>query len=243
MRERADQILVTRKLCATRSQASDLIKSGNVLFDGEAITRPGKTLDPQTVEIVANIYVGRGGRKLESIAQRLNIEFKDKIVADIGASTGGFTDLALRLGARRVYAVDVGHDQLAPDLRQNSRVVNREGINIKNPLSLETPVDIVLADLSFISLKLVLKNILDLLRPEGEALCLFKPQFEVGPQQLTKKGIVKEEKMAQQSLEAFLTWCQEQNFPVKSVLPCPLMGKVGNQEYFIYFNRQGSKRD
>jgi 23S rRNA (cytidine1920-2'-O)/16S rRNA (cytidine1409-2'-O)-methyltransferase len=182
-----------------------------------------------------NLYVSRGAHKIEGALKDFKIDPKDLIVADVGASTGGFTEYVLSLGAQKVYAIDVGHDQLAESLKKNSKVINLEGVNIKFPYSLSELVDLVVVDLSFISVRLVLKNIFELVRPGGKIVVLVKPQFEVGRAGLSKNGIVKSEELRLNAINDLKLWCNENKFLVENETSCAIAGKTGNQEHFFYF--------
>ncbi len=239
MKERLDQLLVKLELVSSRSQAAPLIKEGLVTVDGEVITKPSfKCDEEQEIKVLKeHLYVGRGALKMEGAFHDFELTFKDKIVGDMGASTGGFTEFALMHEARKVYAVDVGHDQLAAKLIQDKRVINLEGTNIRDGLSLEifNPLcDIIVVDLSFISLNYVLKPMSEVLRIGGEFVILVKPQFEVGKSSLGKNGIVKDTLAVEEALEKVKNECIESNLKVEKVCPCAIKGKTGNQEFFFY---------
>ena len=191
---RIDKYMVDQKMVRTRSQARMLIKQGDVICDGQKVSKPGFLVDETShIEILQReIYVSRGAFKLLKAIEEFQIDFRDKIVADCGASTGGFTQVCLLNGAKKVYAIDVGHDQLDTILRSNLKVINREGVNLKYPIEIEQKVDFCVADLSFISLKQVYLNIDKILKPSGKSIVLIKPQFEAGKERVGKKGIVKE---------------------------------------------------
>lgn len=235
-KERLDGQLVVLGLVSTRSQAQQLIKEGVIFVNGKQVTKASTKIGEQDqVEVKKEtLWVGRGAEKMAGAFQDFGFSFKDKIVGDMGASTGGFVQFALHQGAKKVYAVDVGRDQLAPELRQDPRVINREGTNIKDGLSLEDLCDLIVVDLSFISLTLVLEPILSCLRSKGELVLLVKPQFEVGRESIGKKGLVKDEKAIFDSLERIFDFLLERGCPVLKVAPCKIKGKTGNQEYFFY---------
>lgn len=236
MKQRLDQILVEKEWAKTRSQGQLLIKAGKVKVDHKVVTRAGFMVEGENVITVEkkDDYVGRGALKIKAAVEHFKIEVEGKIIADCGASTGGFTDYLLRNRATKSYCIDVGHGQLDPSLQVDERVVNMEGVNLKNPLELPEKVDLVVADLSFISLKLVLPTLKTLLKEGGEMLLLFKPQFEVGKGKVNKKGIVTNDALRQKTLEAFKKWCKEEGFIVKGVIDSPIEGKQGNQEYLIW---------
>ena len=239
MKERLDQILVTKALVSTRSQASQVIKDGQVSVNGEVITKPSFKCSAEDDIVIhkEHLYVGRGAEKMAGAYKDFNLSFEGKVVGDMGASTGGFTEFALLHGASRVYAVDVGHDQLAKKLCEDNRVINLEGTNIREGLPLDTmnPLcDIIVVDLSFISLNLVLAPMSEGLRSGGEFVILVKPQLEVGKEALGKNGIVRDQDAIEASLDEVKKSCQEVGLEVGQVSPCSIKGKTGNQEYFFY---------
>ena len=238
MNERIDIVLVKLKYATTRSQARLLIKEGVVFYKGRKVEKPGFLVSSEEIEVKKEqTFVGRGGDKLEGVLKQMNLDLKDNLIADVGASTGGFTDVVLRRGAKKVYAIDVGRDQLALDLRQDKRVINYEGINIKNGLELPEKVDFCVVDLSFISLKLVLEEILKLVKEEGRALVLVKPQFEAGSDKVGKKGVVKDPSIRLEVLLDLFDWCFRRRIYVENFLPSLVQGKKGNQEYFFLLSK------
>lgn len=235
-KDRADKILVAAGLVSTRSQALLLIDEGVVFYNNQKVEKASQQVTSVGLEVRKDVlYVSRGAHKIESALSRFEVVVSEKIIADVGASTGGFTDFVLRSGAKKVYCLDVGHDQLASSIREDARVENHEGVNIKFPFKLSELVDIAVVDLSFISLKLVLKNIFDLVKPEGEIITLVKPQFEVGRDGLDKNGIVKSEGHRLVMLSDLKDWCRKEGFIVLSQCESPILGKDGNKEYFFYF--------
>jgi len=236
MKLRLDELLVHKGLISTRSQAQLLIKEGKVFVSNLKIEKPSQKFnDSVKVEINSNErYVGRGGYKLKGAVEFFNVSIKNKVIADIGASTGGFTDYVLQNGAKKVYAIDVGHDQLAEKLRADERVINMEGTNIRDLKSLPEKADIAVVDLSYISLKLVLKNIFNLVKKDGEIICLFKPQFEVGKKLVGKNGIIKPD-IGGKVFKEFQEWCNNNKYKINGTMKSPIEGKTGNIEYLIYF--------
>jgi len=237
MKLRADELLVLNKIAQTRSQAKQLIQQGIVKYQGLVITKPAQLLDAKAVLTVTTSeqYVGRGAYKLKGAIEAFKIATKEIVVADIGASTGGFTDYLLQNGARKVYAIDVGHSQLAPELVKNPKVINLEKTNIKDLKELPEKVDLIVIDLSFISLKHAMPNAKNYLKPSGSIIALFKPQFEVGPQFLGKDGVLKDPEKAESALEEFKIWCKnEEQINVLDTIKSPITGKKGNQEYLLY---------
>lgn len=237
-KDRADKILVEAGLVSTRSQAALLIEEGVVFYHDKKVEKAAQLVEAQGLEVrKETLYVSRGAHKMEGALARFSVNVKDLVVADVGASTGGFTDYILKNGAKKVYCLDVGHDQLAASLKSDPRVENHEGVNIKHPYELKEKVDLAVVDLSFISLKLVLKNIFDLVKLDGKVIALVKPQFEVGPSGVDKNGIVKSEGHRLVMLHELKEWCRSQGFVVTAQCDSPILGKNGNKEYFFYFNR------
>lgn len=237
-KDRADKMLVEAKLTSTRSQALLLIEEGVVFYQNKLVEKASQQVTAEGLEVRKEIqYVSRGAHKIEGALARFQVDVKGLIVADVGASTGGFTDYVLRSGATKVYCLDVGHDQLAQSLREDPRVENHEGVNIKFPFEIKEKVDLAVVDLSFISLKLVLKNIFDLVKPKGKIVALVKPQFEVGQSGLDSNGIVKSEGHRLVMLHEIKEWCKAQGFVLVDQCESPILGKNGNKEYFFYFDK------
>lgn len=246
--KRLDQHLVDHLQVPSRSRAKLLIEEGKVTWNGVTITKAGKLVSAQdqiTIQEYEKIfYVGRGLHKIEKALEVFQIDVKYKIIADIGASTGGFTQYVLSQGAKRCYAIDVGHGQLAEVLRQDPRVVNMEGTNIRDleARSLPERVDLCVVDLSFISLRLVLHNIFSLMtardesRAEPQIIALFKPQFEVGSKALNKQGVVKDDKVIEEALGDFKIWCAKEKILIKNFTSSPIEGKKGNREFFFHLS-------
>lgn len=234
MSERIDKVLVDKKILLTRSQARMLIEQGDVYCNGVQVKKAGqKVLPTDHFEIKErSLYVSRGAYKLEKALDEFKIDPKEMTVCDVGASTGGFTQVLLERGAKKVYAIDVGTDQLSPLLKEDSRVINLEGVNIKKPLELEELADLCVVDLSFISLKLVFHNIISLLKEGGKVVALVKPQFEAGKERIGKNGIVKEE-IREVVFSEVLDWMKENHFEVLNQIVSPITGKTGNVEYLI----------
>ena len=191
MADRIDKSLVDRGILKTRSQAKMLIAQGCIFCNEKKVLKSSmKVEESDKLEIKEmNLYVSRGAYKMEKAFLEFNIDVKGLVIADVGASTGGFTQVCLEAGAKKVYAIDVGHDQLSEILKNDSRVENLEGTNIKFPLELEEKVDLCVVDLSFISIKLVFQNIYNLLKLGGSAIVLIKPQFEVGKKNISRLNI------------------------------------------------------
>lgn len=241
-KDRVDKVLVEAKLTSTRSQALLLIEEGVVFYQGKKVEKASLQVTAEGLEVRKDIqYVSRGAHKIEGALARFKINVEGLVVADVGASTGGFTDYVLHNGAKKVFCIDVGHDQLAQSLRADSRVENHEGVNIKFPFELSEKVDLAVVDLSFISLKLVLKNIFDLVKPTGAIVALVKPQFEVGPTGIDQNGLVKSEGHRLVMMHELKEWCKAQGFFLVDQCDSPILGKTGNKEYFFYFDKGRSK--
>ena len=230
-------------LSESREQAKRMIMAGQAhyLKDGQKIpvTKPGMQLDPD-LEIVVkgrDRFVSRGGYKLLTAIEELGLDPKGKVGFDAGASTGGFTDCMLQFGAVRVYAADVGYGQLHWKLQQDERVTNLERVNLRHAEADLIPekVDLVVCDVSFISLTKILPALVKFLKESGEIVCLIKPQFEVGPGQ-TDKGIVRDESLRQQAVDMIINFASsELKLHLKGLVPSSIKGPKGNQEYLAYF--------
>lgn len=232
MKQRLDNIVVAKGMVASRSQAESFIKLGKVLVDGRVVTKSGCFVDENAkIELVVeNQYVSRAGLKLESVAKILKLDFRDKIVLDVGSSTGGFTDFALRNGAKKVYAVDVGTDQLHPSLRGNKKIELHEKTDIRDFYTKEMP-DVIVIDVSFISLRDILPHLYNYLSDEHtQIVAMVKPQFEAGKGQ-TNKGIIKNDSMRRQILKDFEDWSR-QYFAITNKRDSDVAGAKGNQERF-----------
>ena len=232
MKARLDAEMTRRGLVPTRSQAESFIKLGNVTVNGQKIMKSGFFVGPES-QIKLDVdeqYVSRAGLKLASVAQILKLDFKDKIVLDVGSSTGGFTDYALRNGAKKVYAVDVGTDQLHPSLRRNPQIELHEKTDIRYFYLKKMP-DIILIDVSFISLRDVLPHVHENLSgPDTHIAAMVKPQFEAGKDQ-TNKGIIKNDSIRRQILKDFESWAKEK-FVIIDKRDSDVAGAKGNQERF-----------
>lgn len=246
-RERADQLVHRQGLTESREQASRLIMAGRVTVargnDLEPIDKPGRQFPPDTrFELTGKErFVSRGAYKLLTALEHFSLDIRGWIALDAGASTGGFTDCLLQHGAARVYAVDVGRHQLHERLRADSRVISLEGVNLRHagPSLLPEPVDMVAADLSFISLVLVLKPCMQWLKPGGLAAALIKPQFEVGPGG-TDKGVVRDETLRRQAVDKVLEFARgELGLELLGVTPSAIKGPKGNQEYMAVWRKNG----
>ena len=239
---RADLLLCKLNLAESREKAKNMIQSGAVYKGSERIDKPSLLLPADTVlEIKGETlkYVSRGGLKLEKAVKAFNISLEGLISMDIGASTGGFTDCMLQNGAEKVYAVDVGSNQLHEKLKNDSRVVNLEKTNARNITKEIVPedIDFISCDVSFISLKIMLPVIYSLLKNEGEALCLIKPQFEAGKQNIGKNGVVKDKAVHREVVKSIYDFSLSLGFKIKALSFSPIKGPEGNIEYLIYLKK------
>jgi 23S rRNA (cytidine1920-2'-O)/16S rRNA (cytidine1409-2'-O)-methyltransferase len=234
-------LLVRRGLAETRELAQSLILSGKVLVDDRAATRPAQTVaEDAAVELqdTGPSYVSRGALKLEAALDHWHIDPAESVVLDAGASTGGFTDLLLQRGAKRVYAVDVGYGQLHYKLRDDPRVVLMERINIRLLESLPEQPDLAVADLSFISLRLALPAIFRLLNPEASIVALVKPQFEAGRRDVGKGGVVRDPRVHQRVLTELSQWSKDQPWQLVDWIGSPIKGPAGNTEFLSRWLRR-----
>lgn len=231
MKNRLDHLLVQRGLVPTRSQAESWIKLGKVTVDGTVVTKPGYfARDDSAIELKArDRYVSRAGLKLASVATLLKVDFRDATVLDVGSSTGGFTDYALQNGAAKVYAVDVGTEQLHPTLRDNKRIELHEKTDIRDFIPPEVP-DVVVMDVSFISLREILPHIADISGKDTSVVAMLKPQFEAGKHQVNK-GVIKNDAMRRQILRDFETWVRGY-FVIVDKADSDVAGAKGNRERF-----------
>ena len=226
----------------SRERAKALIMAGVVFVNEQKVDKAGEMIkEDAKVEVRGHDigYVSRGGLKLEKAMQCFPLTPNGKVCMDIGASTGGFTDCMLQNGAVKVYAVDVGYGQLAWSLRTDERVVNMERTNIRNVTldMLAEPIEFFSVDVSFISLKLILPALAGLLKPDGHAVCLVKPQFEAGREKVGKKGVVRDPAVHLEVLEHFLEHAKESRFTVLGLTYSPIRGPEGNIEYLGYLSR------
>ena len=239
---RLDVLLIERGLQESRQKAQATIMAGLVYVGGQKVDKPGTNVaDDAEIEVRGKVlpYVSRGGLKLEKAMQTWPITLTGKICADIGASTGGFTDCMLQNGAEKVYAVDVGYGQLDWKLRNDARVVCLERTNARYLSRQEVPdvLDFASIDVSFISLKLIFPALYALLREGGEIACLIKPQFEAGREKVGKKGVVRDPAVHLEVLENFLNHAKENHFTVLGITYSPIRGPEGNIEYLGYLRK------
>lgn len=240
MTQRLDRELVRRGLARSRTHARTMISAGQVVVDGSVVERPGDQVPPSaTIEAPADRYVSRGAHKLIGALDDLQLSVAGRAL-DAGASTGGFTQVLLERGCQQVIAVDVGSGQLAPMLRADPRVRLLERTNLRD-LRLEhlggVPVDMVVADISFISLTLLISPIISVIRADGWVLLLVKPQFEVGRELLGKDGVVRSPALQAQAISAVIKAAGEYGWNCVAAVPSRLQGASGNREFFILLRR------
>lgn len=241
---RLDAELVSRGIAKSRERAKEMIKSGGILIGGRIASKPSAEVsaEDKITALSADLqYVGRGALKLEKAASEFGIDFSGKICLDIGASTGGFTDFMLRNGASRVFAVDVGHGQLAESLKCDNRVVNAEGTDIRS-VALDFTggeVDFISADVSFISLKKILPKMYELLKEDACAVALIKPQFEAGRTDVGKRGIVKDRRVHVRILSDMDAFASSLGFYTEKYTYSPIKGGSGNIEYLVKLVKSG----
>lgn len=237
-KKRLDLALVSRGLVSSRARGELLVREGNVSVDGVVVKNKSFSVGEKSVIKLLKKdleWVSRGALKLEHALERWKIDTKGKTVLDIGASTGGFTEVLLARGAKKVYALDVGHGQLARKLRDDPRVINMEGIHVNDvtPADFEKPVDMIVVDVSFISLEKILPKARELLRPGGTLVLLIKPQFEVGKKHVGK-GIVSDPKLHSGVAMRIEGVVNKLGLSVEGVIASPILGGSGNKEFLLY---------
>lgn len=248
MKERLDVLLVNKGLCESRQKAKAIIMSGNVYVENQKEDKAGSMFDVNAnIEVRGHVlpYVSRGGLKLEKAINNYNLDLKDKICMDVGASTGGFTDCMLQNGAIKVYSVDVGHGQLAWKLRNDERVVCMEKTNIRYVTIEDIPdlIDFTSIDVSFISLTLVLPVVKNLLNIGGEVVALIKPQFEAGREKVGKKGVVRDPEVHFEVIEKVVNFSNELGFKLLDIEFSPIKGPEGNIEYLIHLKKESNEEE
>lgn len=242
-KNRLDVALLERGLVPSRERGRALIMAGVVYVGGQKALKAGQTVKPDdTIEVRENVnpFVSRGGLKLQKAMQAFPIQLRDCTCIDVGASTGGFTDCMLQSGAKKVYAVDVGYGQLAWKLRTDPRVVNLERTNFRHCTAeqIPDPADFASVDVSFISLKIILPVLRTLLRDAGEAVCLIKPQFEAGRENVGKKGVVRDIAVHEAVVREITQFAAGTGFAVLGLTFSPIKGPEGNIEYLMYLRKQ-----
>jgi len=248
MKERLDVLLVNKGLAESREKAKAIIMSGIVYVDNNKEDKAGSTFDVNAnIEVRGNTlkYVSRGGLKLEKAMNHFGVTLADKVAMDVGASTGGFTDCMLQNGAIRVYAVDVGHGQLAWKLRNDERVICMEKTNIRyvTPDDIADKIEFASIDVSFISLTKVLPPVKELLTDDGEIVCLIKPQFEAGREKVGKKGVVRDKKVHEEVVDMIVSYARSIGFQTLALSFSPIKGPEGNIEYLLYLTKDSHKEN
>lgn len=243
MKERLDILLVKRNLVESREKAKAIIMAGNVFVDGVREDKAGSTF-AETADIelkgISLKYVSRGGFKLEKAILAYNLELEGRVCMDVGSSTGGFTDCMLMNGASKVFAVDVGTNQLAWKLRADERVISMEKTNVRylTPDDIKEEMDFISIDVAFISLTKVLEPVRALLKEEGEVVCLIKPQFEAGREKVGKKGVVRDKDVHIEVIEKVIIYAVNLGFLIKNLDYSPIKGPEGNIEYLLHLFKQ-----
>lgn len=245
MKNRLDIILTEKKLAESREKAKAIIMTGIVYVDNQKCDKPGTMVDDtQTIEVRGKTlpYVSRGGLKLEKAKEVFAISFEDMTCMDAGASTGGFTDVMLQGGAKKVYAVDVGYGQLAWKLRNDPKVINLERTNIRyiTEEQIPEPLDFASADVSFISLYHVIPVVYRLLKDNGTSVMLIKPQFEAGREKVGKKGVVRDINVHIEVMEKIIRLAKDAGFGILGLDFSPVKGPEGNIEYLIYLQKNAA---
>ena len=244
-KERLDQLLVRRGLVASRAVAQRMVMAGQIRLEGQLVLQPGTRVAPDAAVEISSAprFVSRGGEKLEAGLQQFQLEPTGWACADVGASTGGFTDCLLQHGAERVYAVDVGHGQLDWRLRNDPRVVLMERTNARYLAALPEPVRLATVDVSFISLRLILPPVGGWLTDRGELLALVKPQFEAGRREVGKGGVVKDPLTHRRVLLEVLAAAAAAGLAPQGLIRSPLLGPKGNLEFLVWLRKGGEPAD
>lgn len=247
-KERLDVLLVKKNLVQSRERAKTTIMAGMVIVDGNKIDKAGTMVkETADIRVLGNQipYVSRGGLKLEKAIKEFGVELKGKVTADIGASTGGFTDCMLQNGAVKVFAIDVGYGQLAWSLRTDERVVNMERTNVRNvtPEDIGQFIDLASIDVAFISLEKVLPAVKAMLKPDGQVVALIKPQFEAGKEKVGKKGVVRDPKVHLEVIHKVIDTARDMEFVTKELTFSPVKGPEGNIEYLVWLTKDKDADD
>ncbi len=236
MKERIDTLLVEKGLVESRAKAQALIMAGDVRVDGAVIHKAGqKVSEDALLEVRQELpYVSRGGYKLVGALDAFGYDPTGLVCADVGASTGGFTDVLLQRGATKVYAIDVGTGILAWKMRRDPRVISLERTNARYLTALDEPIDLAVMDASFISIALLLPAIAQWLRPQGDVITLVKPQFEAGRKAVGKGGVVRDQKVHREVLDTTVAFAHAQGWSIRGVTVSPILGPAGNKEFFLW---------
>ncbi len=240
---RLDSLLVTRGLASSRDWAQRLIRAGEVRVNDQVVATPAKLiLDDPVIQLVVTQppkYVSRGGFKLQAALDQFGIDPSGMVCTDVGSSTGGFTDCLLQRGAAKVYALDVGKNQLHWHLRNNARVILQEGVNVRHVHSLPERINLAVIDVSFISLELVLPNVFSWTEPgSGNVIALIKPQFEAGKANVGRGGIVRDPAIHAEVIARISGFAANQGWPVQGIIESPILGTEGNKEFLALMRRR-----
>ena len=235
VKRRIDQLMVDRGAAPSREKARALLMAGAVLVDEVAVVKPGALVhEHATIRLKAKpMYVSRGGLKLAGALKSFQVDVRDLVALDVGASTGGFTDCLIQDGVRRVYALDVGYGQLAQRIRSDERVVVLERVNARHPFDLPEFVDIVTIDVSFISLTKIIPSVKRKLSPAGRIIALVKPQFEAERKDVGRKGIIRDPGTHSRVLGDMVLWAVKNKLRVRGLIASPILGSEGNREFFL----------
>ncbi|NLE08797.1 MAG: TlyA family RNA methyltransferase [Dehalococcoidales bacterium] len=235
-KKRIDTLLVDRGLVESRAKAQAIIMAGSVRVNDKPVQKAGTPVDDNADITVAGApaFVGRGGLKLDHALDSFGIDVTGSIAIDVGASTGGFTDCLLQRGASKVYAIDVGYNQLDYRLRKDKRVVVMEKVNARYPVDLDDTVNIIVIDVSFISVEKILPSVVKHLDRNGNIVVLVKPQFEAEKKEVGKGGIIKNPQIHALVLARFIKWVTENGFRLKNLTNSPVEGASGNREFLVY---------
>jgi 23S rRNA (cytidine1920-2'-O)/16S rRNA (cytidine1409-2'-O)-methyltransferase len=234
-KRRIDSLLVDRGLVESRTKAQALVMAGEVMVDGRAVVKAGTLISEESEITVIGPppFVSRGGLKLDYTLDQFKIDVSSKVIIDVGASTGGFTDCLLKRGAKRVYAIDVGYGQLDYRLRQDSRVVVMDRVNARYPITMPEKVDLATIDVSFISVEKIIPSVARMVKEGGILLVLIKPQFEARRNEVGKGGIIKQPGVHARVLGRFIAWIVKNGFRLGGLINSPILGASGNREFFV----------
>ncbi len=234
-KKRIDSLMVEKGLVESRAKAQALIMAGEVVVDGKATIKAGTLVKEEAAITILEPppFVSRGGIKLDHALDHFRLDVTSRVAADVGASTGGFTDCLLKRGASRVYSIDVGYGQLDYRLRQDPRVVVMERVNARYPIPLPEKVALVTMDLSFISVEKVIPSVAKLMKASGYLLVLIKPQFEARREEVGKGGVIKQPIVHARVLGRFIAWVTEHDFRLGGLVASPILGASGNKEFFV----------